>query len=165
VGRVAATLRAKRGGMRQGAVGRRRPAPRQVRGFSLLPATVIGPSMKQVEPMVDDYGFPASEPIKDARSETPALPSSRTSQRRLKGRSRTKPLDWPTWFPGNDKAQQAAQVIAHSLWLDRLLGLPMTTAEILSRWPYCDFKQPAVTTFLTRLGISSAEPPPSPTPN
>jgi hypothetical protein len=105
----------------------------------------------------DDYGFPTSEPIADASRKSPALPSSRTSRRRSKGRPRTEPLDWPVWFPGNDKAQQAAQMIAHSLWVDRGLGLPMTQADILTRWPYCDFKQPAVVTFLTRLGVPAAD--------
>jgi len=152
--------RAKRGSALHVDHGRRRPPPRRVRGFSLLPAPAIEAAMIQAE---DDYGFPASEPIADASSKKPSLPSSRTTRRNSKGRSSTKPLDWPVWFPGNDKAQQAAQVIAHSLWVDRHLGLPMTQADILTRWPYYDFKQPAVVAFLTRLGVPCAEPPSTPT--
>lgn len=54
---------------------------------------------------------------------------------------------FPRWFPTNTRAQAIAEWLAFNIILDRALGVVPSP----ERWPYSDYKRPAVEAFLKRL--------------
>ena len=59
------------------------------------------------------------------------------------------------WFPGNARANAIADWLAHNVAIDRALVIDSTP----DRWPYREFKRPAVVLFLERIKSECPESP------